>query len=98
MRVERFMLSHGMRELIAAFDQGKPIPKRAGFVLLPPNASTKLDYIKNISKECRERRLAGLTKSNALAGTRRTPDPRQHLVRSGSGRVQFVHDSKEGAK
>ena len=95
MRVERFAMPHEMRQLIANFDQGKPIPDNAGFVLVPPSASYKLDYIAKSSSIRRKRRAEGVpVRSNKLAGTRRNPDPMQHLVRNGGGKVQFVNESR----
>jgi hypothetical protein len=94
MRVERFMISDDMKELISRFDRGLPVQENAGFTLLVPKPSKTLDNIRKVSANNQRKRAEGVLVSRKLCGTRRNADPMQYLVRSGTGKVQFVNESK----
>jgi hypothetical protein len=104
-RVERFILSREMRDLIENFDRGNPVADVAGFELKkPPPAETLAGKIcKN--RVWKEKRRKALLKGTALGSRRSTPGAKKGSqgdgkyskpalvvdleVRDGKGRVQF---------
>jgi hypothetical protein len=99
-RVERFLISPGMRELIENFDRGKAVPESGRFLLKRPRPSNTFEGELAKSKRKREQRrmaivsgtISGSGASSGRKGKGRFSKPAIVVdleVRSGQGRVQF---------
>lgn len=101
-RVERFMLSSEMRDLIENFDKGNEIPTLAGFELKAPGPSRTFE-----GNTARHRRFRALKRKALIKGVRKGEkrgnqgDGRYSKpsivvdleVRHGTGRVQFKKEA-----
>jgi hypothetical protein len=104
-RVERFMLSPEMRDLIENFDKGNPVAGVAGFELRKPTRTRTFAGKIRINRLMKEKRRKALLKGTALGPGRSTPGAKKGAqgdgkyskpafvvdleVRDGKGRVQF---------
>lgn len=100
-RVERFLLTHAMRELISTFDRGQPVLPEGGFVMKAPNPSHTLDGMKDAKHRrkarVQEAMLRGeLSPVNSRMGVGSGHKRYSHKyeidleVRSGKGHVHFT--------
>jgi hypothetical protein len=102
-RVERFFLPPEMKSLIADFDKGKEVLPKAGFMMIAPKPSQKLDKMRAVTAKHRE--LAKKEKKEALiVGKSLKPKPKRNggktpksaassvdlEVRRGTGMVHFA--------
>jgi hypothetical protein len=104
-RVERFVLTREMRDLIENFDRGNSVAEMAGFELKKPNPSSTLSGKLRKNREWKEKRRKALLKGVTLGSRRSTPGDKRGSqgegkyskpaivvdleVRDGKGRVQF---------
>jgi hypothetical protein len=100
-RVERFLLTHAMRELIATFDRGQPVLPEGGFELKAPNpshtlAGMKADKVRR-KATVREAMLRGesspVDSRMGVGSGKKRYSHKYELdleVRSGSGQVHFT--------
>lgn len=95
-RVERFMMSPQMRDLVENFDRGNPVPEVCGFELAKPRPSKTLEGERRRNrKHGRNALISGAVQSSPTATGRgkgayeRPPLVVDLSVRNGSGRVHF---------
>jgi hypothetical protein len=104
-RVERFILSPQMRDLIENFDKGNPVADVAGFELKKPRPSSTFAGKIRKNRAWKEKRRKALLNGTALGSRRCTPGGKKGAqgdgkyskpalvvdleVRDGKGRVQF---------
>jgi hypothetical protein len=108
-RVERFILSPEMRDLIENFDKGNTVADVAGFELKKPRPSYTLAGKIRKNRAWKEKRRKALLQGTALGSRRSTPGAKKGSqgdgkyskpalvvdleVRDGKGRVQFKNTS-----
>jgi hypothetical protein len=100
-RVERFILSSAMRDLIESFDKGNDVENFAGFELKRPSPARTFE-----GNAARQKRLRQKSKKALLKGVMKTPKRGSQgdgtyskpslvidlEVRKGTGRVQFKNE------
>lgn len=92
--IERFNMPRNMRRLVESFDQGNPIIPEAGFLLLPPSPSTRLEAQRESDKRSREkerdkRQVLGTSRSGGH-GENAPLSMANPFIRSGKGQVKFI--------
>lgn len=99
-RVERFLLGRGMRELIEAFDRGETTIPKAGFVLKTVNPSDRFEQQRKKSEKRREQRARQKIEGRMVGGRgfgalKDKPLNGDLSVRSGTGAVHFTRVGPE---
>jgi hypothetical protein len=94
-KVERFLMSPSVHQLISDFDRGNKIIPHGGFLLLAPSASQQLD-VGRAKDEARRKRVKEALLRGERVGPSNRPKEAPHSpkmidfeVRSGTGLVHF---------
>lgn len=100
MKVERFMMSPSVQQLVSDFDKGNKVIPHGGFLLLAPTPANRLDSQrayeetrKESRKTKREALLRGERPQTPERGKESPHNPRaiDFEVRNGTGLVKFSH-------
>ena len=96
MRVERFLMSASVKQLVSDFDKGKKVIPKGGFLLLAPHNSNRLDVMRETDRTREHRRRETLLRGERF-GRSNSPKERPHNpkemdfeVRNGTGSVHFT--------
>jgi len=96
-KVERFMMSDSVQQLISDFDKGNKVIPHGGFLLLAPIPTAQLDYQRNYYESLHKRKKEALLRGERLQTQERKkvkesphkPRAVNLEVRNGTGLVQF---------